>query len=205
MKDEKKVSEQDLEAKKLLELEERKALQLLLIQGPENLLVNRFSDKSLDEKNLKFELLNGKKTSLYEEKQLLKKIISELPKNYEPKYATFFPALGRLLNWSPEILKSYHKPPIAAKTINEVIYDRFPKEVVEHIHAKNPYYKWCFREYKNYFFLGEDGIIMLERFIEDAVILMNDCSTLYEFRVKHATKFGTGFQPDLFQQYLDMI
>lgn len=205
MKNVKKLPEKDLKAKKQLELEEREALQLLLIQGPESLLNDRFSDKSLDEKNLKFELLNGKKTSLFEEKELLKKIISELPKNYEPKFAAFFPALGKLVNWSEEVLKAYHKPPIAAKTINEVIYERFPKDVVEHIHSKNPYYRWCFRQHKNYVFLGEDGIILLEKFIEDAIFLMNDCGTLYEFRIKHAKKFGTGFQPDLFQQYLDTI
>src|SRR5882672_2559909 len=79
-----------------------------------------------------FELNNGKKTSVFEEREKLRKVTEELPQNHEPKFRLFFPALGKLANWTDEEMKAYHKPALAAKTIIEVIYDRFPKDVMLH-------------------------------------------------------------------------
>lgn len=154
--------------------------------------------KKREREKLKFELLNGSSTSIYEEKQKIEKLLSELPINYDPKFSDFFPALGSLMGWSEEETKNYKKPPIAAATINEVIYSRFSSEVLVHIHKKNPYISWCIRKYKNYRFLGEDGIIQLEQFIYDAVVLLKQSSSYYEFRQRHAEKFGTAFQFQLF-------
>ncbi|KAA9338808.1 P63C domain-containing protein [Adhaeribacter soli] len=147
----------------------------------------------------KFERINGEITSIHEIRERNEKLLSEFPLDHEPKFSLFFPALGRLENWSEDVQKCYQKPPIAAKTINEVIYSRFKEDVISHIHSKNPYIKYCIRKYKNYRFLGEDGILKLEKYIDDAVTLMNECTSTYEFRIKHATRFGTGFQPDLFK------
>lgn len=152
-----------------------------------------------------FELISGRKTSVFEEQQRLKKIIEDLPQLHEPKFKLFFPVLGKLANWTEEELKAYHKPPLAAKIINEVIYGRFPKDVLLHIHSKNPYIKWCTRTHKHYLFLSEDGILLLEKFIDDAITTMLDSSSIYDFRIKHAQKFGIAFQPVLFEKYLGLI
>lgn len=150
-----------------------------------------------------YELRNGESTSIYKEKEKIRLLIENTPQNYQPKFSQFFNELGRLDNWSVEEMRSYHKPPIAAKTINEIIYGRFPKEVIEHIQAKNPYIKYCTREHKNYYFLTEEGVVLLERFIEDAVMVMKSSNTVYEFRNKHFEFFGVGFQTNLFETYLE--
>jgi len=153
--------------------------------------------KRLEREKLKFELLNGSTTSIFEEKQKIEKLLSEFPINYDPKFSEFFQVLGQLVGWSDE-MKYYRKPPIAAKTIIEVIYSRFSGDVLLHIDNKNPYIGWCIRRHKNYRFLGEDGIFQLEQFIYDAVVLMKESSSYYEFRKKHAAKYGTAFQFHLF-------
>lgn len=152
-----------------------------------------------------FELVNGKRTSIHDEKEKQRKILSSIPQNHEPKFCQFFQALGELMNWTEDEKKRYHKPKVAPNTINEVIYDRFPRTVVAHIHSKNPYVKWCTREFKNYLFLAEDGILLLEKFIDDAVVVLQESTSLYDFRIKHASKFGSGFQPVLFEDYFRSV
>jgi hypothetical protein len=161
--------------------------------------------RTLSREHEVFERINGIQTSVYEINQRINKIIEDLPQNHEPKFRLFFAALGKLAGWTEEQINSYHKPPLAAQTINSVIYGRFPKDVIQHIHRKNPYIKWCTRLHKNYLFLSEDGIILLERFIHDAVTVMRKSTTVYDFRVKHAEEFGSAFQPVLFEKYLGLL
>jgi hypothetical protein len=162
-----------------------------------------FKNKQQRERDI-FQLHNGAWTSIHEEREKIRKVTEDLPQDHEPKFRQFFPALGKIAGWTEEELKSYHKPVLAAKTINEVVYDRFPKDVMAHIQAKNPYIKWCTRVHKHYLFLNDDGILLLEKFIDDAVTVMLDSSSIYDFRIKHAERFGTGFQPVLFEEYLGL-
>lgn len=148
-----------------------------------------------------FELQSGKKTSLAQEWTRYRKIFEDNPQVYDPKFSRFFEEFGKMMGWPEEKSKAYYKPYIVPQTINEVIYARFPKEVISHIQAKNPYIRWCTRAHKNYLFLSEEGIIKLEKFIDDAVSIMPNCTSLYDFRMKHAEAFGTGFQPVLFEEY----
>jgi len=107
------------------------------------------------------------------------------------------------MNWAEETYKVYRKPEPTAKTITVVIYDRFPKYIRDHIYEKNPYVKWLKRANKLYKYLGEDGILILERFIDEAIDVMQTSENLYEFRYNHALKYGSGFQPELFEQYVN--
>jgi hypothetical protein len=157
-----------------------------------------FEKKLLREKE-EFLLMNGSFTSIHDEREKQNNLLAEFPQNHEPKFTYFFPALGKLMGWTEAQMNAYHKPAIAAKTINECIYDRFTDDVKSHIYSKNPYIKWCLREFKHYRFLGDDGILMLEEYIDDTVTLMNESTSMYEFRMQHAAKFGTTFQHELFQ------
>lgn len=153
-----------------------------------------------------FQLRNGITTSIFNERKKKIKILMENnPRVHQPRFSQFFIELGRIANWSDEEKQSYHKPPIAAQTINEIIYGRFPKEVIHHIHSKNPYIRYCTREHKNYYFLTEEGVQLLEKFIDDAVCLMRKSSSVYEFRNKHYELYGVGFQTDLFEKYMGYI
>ncbi|WP_312339506.1 P63C domain-containing protein [Sphingobacterium sp.] len=151
------------------------------------------------------ELLGGGKTSLYDEQKKKAKLIESFPQKHGAKYSQFFDALAELAKWTDEQKKSFHKPQVAPRIINNYIYSRFPPEVLSHILEKNPYVKWCLREHKHYLFLGEDGILMLEKFIDDAVTVMKECTTVYEFEKLYSMRFGKDFQPVLFEKYLGLI
>jgi len=184
-------------------IENEEQLRLSLLQGPEERASQLYSDESLDKKNLTFELLNGRRTSVNEEREAHLRFISELRNNLEPRFSEFFQVFGDLMKWTPEQRKTYRKPSYTPETINAVIYNRFPGGVRIHINTENPPVgRWWRRQYKNYYFLSEKGILLLEKFIFDAVTLMRECTSLNEFRAKHSAKFGSGFQPDLFEQYL---
>jgi hypothetical protein len=146
----------------------------------------------------KIELLSGATTSRYQEK-LKREILAQTPQNHEPKFREFFSSFGKLMGWTEEEMKSFHKPHIVATTINEIIYDRFTKEVRQHIQEKNPYIRYCTRKYLKYMFLGEDGILLLEEYIYDAVSIIKKSKSYYELRTIHAEEFGTTFQLDLFK------
>lgn len=85
-----------------------------------------------------FERIDGTKTSVYEEKEKLNKFVEDLPQDYSPKFGLFFSALGKLAGWTDEEMSYYRKPHLGPKTINEIIYSRFPKKTMEHIYNKNP-------------------------------------------------------------------
>jgi len=150
-------------------------------------------------------LLGGGTTSISEEQKKKAKLLESVPQNYGSKFGAFFDELARLANWTEEERKSFHKPQIAPNLINRCVYSRFPPEVITHLLEKNPYVKWCLREHKHYLFLGEDGILMLEKFIDDAVIVMTETSTVYEFEKEYSSRFGKGFQPVLFEEYLGLV
>lgn len=179
------------------QLAERQLLMFDLTKQADDLA--EATKKRIEREKLKIELIGGGYTSIYEEKQKIQKILSDFPVNYEPKFSEFFSALGKLLGWTEEESANYHKPPMAAKTINEVIYARFTPDVIQHIHQKNPYIRYCIRRYKHYRFLADEGILKLEEFIYDAATVMRASSSYYEFRMKHAEKFGTVFQQVLFR------
>lgn len=150
-------------------------------------------------------LVGGGTTSLYEEQRKRAKLIEGKPQNYGSKFSQFFEVLANLAKWTDEQKKAFRKPQVAPRIINNYIYSRFPHEVVSHILEKNPYVKWCLREHKHYLFLAEDGILMLEKIIDDAVTVMKECTTIYEFEKEYSRKFGKGFQPVLFERYLGLI
>jgi len=158
--------------------------------------------KEAKEKQL-FELNSGERTSIFDQQEKIRKMIEDEVQDYDPRFTQYFLAWGKLMNWEEETYKAYRKPDPTAKVITAVIYDRFPKYIRDHIYEKNPYIKWLKRSNKLYKYLGEDGILILERFIDDAISVMQQSENLYDFRVKHALKFGSGFQPELFDSYID--
>lgn len=164
-----------------------------------------FYQSKLKRERETIELMGGRKTSLHEEQTRKAKLIESIPQNYGPKYSQFFSELGRLAKWTDEEIKRFAKPQIAPKFINKYIYARFPPDVVNHILENNPYIKWWVRQHKHYLFLGEDGILMLEKFIDDAVTVMRESSTVYEFEKEYSRRFGIGFQSTLFEEYLGLI
>ena len=183
------------------QIENEEQLRLSLLLGPDERASKLYSDKSFDEKNLTFELLSGRRTSINEERELRKRILAESAINHKPKFVEFFIALGNLLGWSEDVMKAFRKPHIAPLIINAVIYGMFTKGVMEYIHKKNPYVRYCIRKRKNYHYLNAEGILLLEIYIYNAITLMKECKSYDEFRYRHASLYGGGYQADLFKQF----
>lgn len=192
------------------EVENPDQLKLRLLKGPEDKVYEVLSDKRLDDAKLKIELLNGNYTSLFEKWNEQKKILSEIRILYKPRFTTFLDLCSDLENFTDKQRAAFHKPSIVPKTIVGVIYSRYPREARKHLNKKNPLGKGFLRPTKQYYFFGEGGILILEKFIYEAEELMrevkeNGLGGIYEFRVLHSQKYGTGYQVELFRKYIDLI
>ena len=140
------------------------------------------------------QFFNGNSFTIAGLEEDYKQYIAEIEKNHESKFALFLSRLGNLCNWSDEEKAIFRKPKIAATTINEVIYLRFPDGLLRHIQACNKYVGYCIRRTKNYKLLNDEGVFLLEQYIDDATTLMPQCSTYYEFRKKMFDLFGVPYQ-----------
>jgi len=192
------------------EVEDPNQLELRLLKAPEDKIYESMSDKMLDDAKLKIELLSSNVTSLFDKWQEHKKLISEIRIAYKPRFRAFLDLCGDLENFTDKQRDTYRKPIVVPKTIKAVLYSRFPKEAWEHLDKINPLGRGFIRKHKLYYFFDEGGILILEKFIFEAEELMREVKErglggLYEFRVIHSERFGTGYQIEMFKKYIDSI
>lgn len=195
VKDIKRISTKEVIPK----LDDRDEISRLLLFETERLTEEAFSERNLAFEKEARELLSGVQFNIFDKKEQFRLYVTEKEKNYEPKFSEFFQRLGDLANWTDEERKKFRKPQIAALTINEVIYRRFPEGLLEYVHAHNRYVGYCVRRTKNYKLLNEDGILKLEKFIDDANVVMPQSSDYYSFRIKMFEDFGVPYQIELFK------
>lgn len=168
----------------------------LLLQGPEKKVQEKFSDKNLDRENEIIELLGGRSITLKQVRGVIAKCEQEYVATFPP---IFYSEIDRLNNWSRPKEKRHEKPPIVGRWTKEIIYGRFPKDVLPVLEKLNPYVGFGMRLYKHFQWLTPEGKLQLESFIADSVNLMQTCNTWYEFRVKYAKRFGVAFQLSLLE------
>lgn len=123
-------------------------------------------------------------------------IVSGTHYEYEsmfPNDIPFFSEIARLsdVKFDP---KEYIKPAFVGRLICEVIYNRFDKSVLPALRAVNPAYTNGIRPRKLYHHLTLEGILLLERYRDDAIDIMKACSNLYEFREKLFQQYGVPYQ-----------
>jgi hypothetical protein len=194
MKKVKQISKET--AEQLKKLEEAKALREQLIFGPDLLIERKASDKSLDQRIEKIELISGEILDLTKLWHYLDSKINE----YEKKFGQeFYREIFRLKGWAiPQSGIISKKPSIVGKITKDYIYGRFPKEVYPAIEIKNNYDEIGMRLYKHFQFLTPEGVIRLEKFIEESVVIMKKCKYWDEFISEHAKAYGHPFQVSLF-------
>lgn len=86
------------------------------------------------------------------------------------------------------------KPHVIAQYTNEIIYQRFSKEVLPMLQHLNPYCAMGFRMHKHFQWLTPEARVYLLRFIDEAIAVMRTCTNWYEFRIKYGKQFGLSFQ-----------
>lgn len=174
------------------------------MQGPENRVQQKYSDRSLDRENEIIELLGGRQVTIRQIKDIISKCEQECAGLYKQEYVTTFPPIfyaeiDRLNNWNRPKEKKHEKPPIVGRWTKEIIYGRFPKEVLPVLEQLNPYIGFGIRLYKHFQWLTPEGKTQLESFITDSINVMQSSNTWYEFRIKYAKRFGVPFQLSAFE------
>ena len=184
------------EGQKSLVKETRQELQQMILDLTEKKATERFSDENLDRENEKIKLLNGSEVSISSIKEFISKTLSP--------HRTLFPLefyqeVYRLNQWELDP-KDYVKPPVVGKWTNELIYSRFPKEILQKLQALNPYIKKGVRQNKHFQWLNDEGKELVSEYINDAIRIMKKCSDWYEFRIQYFKEYGIGFQLNAFQE-----
>ncbi|HTA27961.1 MAG TPA: P63C domain-containing protein, partial [Bacteroidia bacterium] len=110
----------------------------------------------------------------------------------------FYMQIFRLNGWAiPANGKISRKPGVVGKFTIDIIYGRFPKEVLPQLEGNNRFNEIGMRLYKHFQFLTPEGVQKLEQFIKDSVKIMERCHNWSEFVSEHAKAFGHPFQTSL--------
>jgi hypothetical protein len=165
-----------------------------LVEGPE-LRVKQKSSKEAQEKE--FERLALLATGQISDE--IKNFVLITAKMYKATFPQdYYKEIFRLKGWKIEGTSIYRKPWLVAKYTVEIIYGRFTKDILMAIELQNPYLIPGVRGFKHFQYLNEDGQNKLEQFIYEAVEVMKDSSSWYEFRVKMFEQHALPYQMDLF-------
>lgn len=165
-----------------------------LVEGPE-LRVRQKSSREAQE--IEFERLAVLADGQISEE--IKNFVLFTAKIYKATFTQdYYREIFRLKGWKVEGTSIYRKPWLVAKYTKEVIYGRFTKDILRTIELQNPYIVPGIRGFKHFQYLNEQGQNKLEQFISEAVEVMKDSTTWYEFRVKMFNQYKLPYQMDLF-------
>lgn len=195
MSEKKKSKVPSLEERKLehqKQLEKQRKIDWLK-GSPDMFIEDKSSDVYLDALGLKIKLIGGREISLEE---CLDANIHE----YSPVFPKeYFQHVGRLLEVPKDKMEKYYKPrPVAMFTV-QFIYGRFPnKELIKILRKRSPWTIFGVRKYKLFQHLTEAALIELRQYIDDAIAVMRECETLFQFKEVYCSKYPVSFQIELF-------
>tara|TARA_R110001583_G_scaffold29405_1_gene103026 strand:- start:4122 stop:4724 length:603 start_codon:yes stop_codon:yes gene_type:complete len=155
---------------------------------------------SIDREIEKFQLRNGQLTSLQEVKGLIREVVGKYNPMF-PNSIPFFSLMYKLNSWHHLNPKDFTKPPVCALWIKQYIYGRFDKDVLPSLLKKeNPIISGYIKKYKLFQFLNDEGLMFLERYINQAINVMNESENWYDFELKYTAKYNLSVQLKLISQ-----
>jgi len=176
--------------------DEAAELRKQLTIGPDLLIEKKSTDEALDRRLEKIELINGESIDLKKLRDYIDGKIAKYSKRFGQE---FYHQIFRLNGWViPASGVISHKPGVVGQITVEIIYGRFPKEVLPELQQYNKYDEIGMRMYKHFQLLSDDAVKKLDVFILDSVSLMKECKHWDQFVRKHAEKYGHPFQASLF-------
>lgn len=160
--------------------------------------VEKDLDKFFDREKEKIELINGSEIDLAE----IRKNIVLSPKAYSPKaeFNAYWTEIYIKMGWMVPEKFPYEKPFIIGKITNEIIYQRFSRDVLPTLQKLNPYIRQHVRRYKHHQFLTPEASELLKKYLREATEMMRECNEWYEFRIKYAQTYGLTFQLNAFEE-----
>jgi hypothetical protein len=160
------------------------------------LIERKGSDKSLDKTIEKIELISGEIIDIKKLYEYIDKKINDYGIQFQQSW---YREIFRLNGWEiPASGIISKKPSIVAKYTIDIIYGRFPKEVLPVIESKNRFNEIGIRMYKHFQFLTPEGVKKLGKYIEDSEKIMKRCTYWDEFVREHAKVYGHPFQMSIF-------
>lgn len=189
-------------AKKVIEISEEAMEERRLLEGLLLLRTERQVEEGQELRRKRyeeeFELRNGLKISLKQ----LDDVVTAARQPYEPMFPNsipFFREMYRLLGWNDKDPNSYVKPNVVGRYLKDLIYARFHKDVLPALQTLAM--PGGVRRAKFFQYLNEDGKEKLATFRDESIVLMKECQTWYEFRVKYSKRHGLPVQKALFERY----
>lgn len=173
-------------------------LQQLLIERTDEKADKIHSNENLDREILKIQLIGGEEIDLSKLGVFSFKIDVYSPRIPQEFYRQVF-RLNADKGWTIPKGKIIEKPNIVGKWTKEIIYNRFDKRVLPALEHLNPYERIGIRRLKHFQLLNEDGLQKFDRFVNEAIEVMKECSDWYSFRVMLHKVHGVPYQTDLFK------
>ncbi|MFC4210853.1 P63C domain-containing protein [Pedobacter lithocola] len=166
-----------------------------LLDGPELRIKQSPSKENKEKEFERLAILGASQISL----DAIKNFVLHTAKAHQVTFPqVYYKEMFRLKGWKVQGANVYRKPWLVAKYTVEVIYGRFTKDILMAIKLQNPYIVAGVRRFKHFQYLNEAGQSKLEQFIDEAVEVMKNSTTWYEFRVKMFEQHGVPYQMDLF-------
>lgn len=140
------------------------------------------------------QLQNGRQFTIKE----VKEVISDMTREYSPMFPNskpFFKLMYKLCGWDHLNPNEFIKPPVVSIYIKKYIYARFTNEVLPTLLAKdNPLVSGYIKKYKLFQFLNDDGLMLLEQYIQEAITVMEDAKDWYDFELKYTGLYNLSVQ-----------
>lgn len=177
----------------------KEEIKQLIFDLTEQKVAERFADQSFDREHEKIQLIGGEVFTIHEVKEIRKTLANQLQEYERTFRKEFYRQINRLKGWEKSDRDLYHKPPVVGRYTNELIYARFHEVILPILQDRNPYIAIGLRRDKHFQWLTPEGKKQLEGYIEDAIRVMKDCDTWYEFRIKYAKAYGLPIQLDAWE------
>jgi hypothetical protein len=166
----------------------------LLFAATEQKITEPFKDENLDKALEKFSLTEYK---VHNPKFSL--VIGEL-KSYKKKFPLeYYRQVYRLNSWPITDTSLFERPGIVGKWTNDLIYLRFPAGTLKILQQVNPVIAKGVRLHKHFQRLTDEAEELLDKFIQDAITLMAQCSTWADFMARFAKELGHPYQLNFFE------
>ncbi len=122
-----------------------------------------------------------------------------------PNRKPFFSLMYKLNQWHDINPNDFNKPPVCALWIKQFIYARFDKDVLPTLlKIENPVLYGHVKKYKLFQFLNDEGLLLMENFINQAIAVMKECKTWYEFELKYTAKYDLNVQLKMFPKEFNL-
>jgi len=173
--------------------EDRERLRKHIVGIADQRAGERLTDPGLDKKNLKDLLVK------YKEMNPVRKFIQDAVRTWGIKYElVYYEQMYRLHGWPTDGRKLYDRPGVCGKKTDQLIYFRFPQEVLRELRIRNPVGPNGRRKLKYFQLLTDVGYELHTQFVKDAIRIMTQAKDWTGAIRLMSKEFGKPYQMDIF-------